>query len=206
MTITGETIGSASISADGKSVLLYTNAVDAQRLTVLTLGASPTYRIVKLHAPVLAVFATPDGSNAVVFHGQSAPPATNTGAAGAPGDGGTAVRDAGPPPSQKPTNAFSLVPLAADLPAAIAETDVLPQAVAMTPAGDRVLITERDDKKKVYGVYVGQFPSLHVQRIDSLARPSPSVCWPERTKATSPRRTRRGASPSSRWTAGRRAR
>ncbi|HSS38886.1 MAG TPA: hypothetical protein VLT58_08965, partial [Polyangia bacterium] len=65
VTIAGETIGSASISADGKSVLLYTNAVSAQRLTVLTLGASPSYRIVKLHAPVLAVFATPDGSNAV---------------------------------------------------------------------------------------------------------------------------------------------
>ncbi len=71
VTIAGETIGSASISADGKSVLLYTNAVPAERLTVLTLGAAPSYRIVKLHAPVLAVFATPDGSNAVVFHGES---------------------------------------------------------------------------------------------------------------------------------------
>jgi hypothetical protein len=171
VTIAGETIGSASISADSKSALLYTNAVAAQRVTVLTLGGAPTYRIVKLHAPVLAVFATPDGSNAVVFHSESPPPVVD---AGAPShaDGGTTARpDAGPPPSQKPTRAFSLVPLAADLPAAIEETDVPPQAVAITPAGDRVLITERDDQKKVYGVYVGQFPSLHVQKIDLASPP-----------------------------------
>ncbi|HVT08200.1 MAG TPA: hypothetical protein VHO67_12135 [Polyangia bacterium] len=171
VTIAGETIGSASISADGKSVLLYTNAVAAQRVTVLTLGASPAYRVVKLHAPVLAVFATPDGSNAVVFHSESPPPAVDAGAS-AHVDGGTASRpDAGPPPSQKPTRAFSLVPLAADLPAAIQETDVPPQAVAITPAGDRVLITERDDQKQIYGVYVGQFPSLHVQKIDLASPP-----------------------------------
>ncbi|HVY37885.1 MAG TPA: hypothetical protein VHM31_08115 [Polyangia bacterium] len=171
VTIAGETIGSASISADGKSVLLYTNAVAAQRVTVLTLGASPAYRIVKLHAPVLAVFATPDGSNAVVFHSESPPPVVDAGAP-APADGGLTARpDAGPPPSQKPTRAFSLVPLAADLPAAIEETDVPPQAVAISPAGDRVLITERDDQKKVYGVYVGQFPSLHVQKIDLASPP-----------------------------------
>ncbi|MES1210575.1 MAG: hypothetical protein ABUS79_31940, partial [Pseudomonadota bacterium] len=170
VTIAGETIGSASISADGKSVLLYTNAVAAQRLTVLTLGASPTYRIVKLHAPVLAVFATPDGSNAVVFHSEAPAPTPDAGAATSHTDAGT-VRDAGPPPSQKPTRAFSLVPLAADLPAAIEETDVAPQAVAITPAGDRVLITERDDQKQIYGVYVGQFPSLHVQKIDLASPP-----------------------------------
>ena len=64
VTIAGETIGSASIAADGKTVLLYTNAVAAERLTVLTLGTTPTYRVVKLHAPVLAVFATADASNA----------------------------------------------------------------------------------------------------------------------------------------------
>ena len=75
LTIAGETVGSASIAADGKTVLLYTNAIAAERLTVLTLGAAPTYRVIKLHAPVLAVFATPDAANAVVFHSESAPPA-----------------------------------------------------------------------------------------------------------------------------------
>ena len=138
----------------------------------MTLGATPSYRIVKLHAPVLAVFATPDGSNAVVFHSETPAPIADAGAPASHTDGGTTPpRDAGPPPSQKPTRAFSLVPLAADLPAAIEETDVPPQAVAVTPAGDRVLITERDDQKNVYGVYVGQFPSLHVQKIDLASPP-----------------------------------
>jgi hypothetical protein len=171
VTIAGETVGSASIAADGKTVLLYTNAVAAERLTVLTLGATPSYRVVKLHAPVLAVFATADASNAIVFHSESMAPAS---AATTTTDGGqTPAPDAGLP-WQTATNAFSLVPLAADLPALIEETDVPPQAVAITPAGDRVLITERDDTKKIYGVYVGQFPSMQVQKI-VLASPPIAV-------------------------------
>ncbi len=169
VTIAGETIGSASIAADGKTVLLYTNAVAAERLTVLTLGATPTYRVVKLHAPVLAVFATADASNAIVFHSESVAPTTATTTTT---DGGQ-VADAGLP-SQIATNAFSLVPLAADLPALIEETDVPPQAVAITLAGDRVLITERDDTKKIYGVYIGQFPSMEIQKI-ALASPPIAV-------------------------------
>lgn len=167
LTIAGETIGSASIAADGKTVLLYTNAVAAERLTVLTLGATPSYRVVKLHAPVLAVFATADASNAIVFHSATA---TTTAAT----DGGRTVTPDAGLPSQTATNAFSLVPLAADLPALIEETDVPPQAVAITPVGDRVLITERDDTKKVYGVYVGKFPSLEIQKI-VLASPPIAV-------------------------------
>jgi hypothetical protein len=169
VTIAGETVGSASIAADGKTVLLYTNAVAAERLTVLTLGATPTYRVVKLHAPVLAVFATADASNAIVFHSESAAPTAT-----ATTDGGPAATPDAGLPSQTATNAFSLVPLAADLPALIEETDVAPQAVAITPAGDRVLITERDDTKKVYGVYVGQFPSMEIQKI-VLASPPIAV-------------------------------
>ena len=172
VTISGETVGSASIAADGKTVLLYTNAVAVDRLTVLTLGASPSYRVVKLHAPVLAVFASADAQNAVVFHSDSAAPVPDGGLVAADGGAAPAV-DAGVP-SQIPTNAFSLVPLGANLPAEIEETDVPPQAVALSAAGDRVLITERDDTKKVYGVYVGQFPSLEIQKI-GLASPPIAV-------------------------------
>jgi hypothetical protein len=161
LTIAGETIGSASIAADGKTVLLYTNAVAAERLTVLTLGTTPTYRVVKLHAPVLAVFATTDASNAIVFHSQSTL-ATSTSTSTAIDGGRTPTPDAGLP-SQTASNAFSLVPLAVDLPAVIEETEVPPQAVAITPAGDRVLITERDDAKKIYGVYVGRVPSMEIE-------------------------------------------
>ncbi len=173
LTIAGETVGSASIAGDGKAVLLYTNAIATDRLTVLTLGATPAYHVVKLHAPVLAVFPTPDGANAVVFHSQSPPPAVDAGASTHGRDGGVSA-DAGPPPSQTPAQAFSLVPLTGNLPAEIQQTDVPPQAVAISPAADRVLVTERDDAHGVAAVYVGKFPTLEIQRI-GLASPPIAV-------------------------------
>ncbi len=168
LTIAGETVGSASIAGDGQTVLLYTNALATDRITVLTLGATPAYHVVKLHAPVLAVFPTPDGANAVVFHSQSPPPATDAGASSHGADGGVTA-DAGLP-SQTPAAAFSLVPLAGNLPAEIQPTDVPPQAVAISPGADRVLVTERDDAHGIFGVYVGKFPTLEIQRI-GLASP-----------------------------------
>jgi hypothetical protein len=173
VTITGETVGSVSIAPDGNTALLYTNAEGIDRLTVLTLtaGTTPTFRVIKLHAPVLSVFATPDATNAVVLHGDSAPTSP-------PADGGVPNADAGEVdagvPSQTPAKAFSLVPLDGNLPAKIQETDVPPQSVAISPAGDRVLITERDDTQQIYGVYLGQFPSLEVGKL-TLASPPIAV-------------------------------
>jgi hypothetical protein len=173
VTITGETVGSVSIAPDGNTALLYTNAEGIDRLTVLTLtaGTTPTFRVIKLHAPVLSVFATPDATNAVVLHGDSATTSP-------PPDGGGPNADAGEVdagvPSQTPAKAFSLVPLDGNLPAKIQETDVPPQSVAISPAGDRVLITERDDTQQIYGVYLGQFPSLEVQKL-TLASPPIAV-------------------------------
>lgn len=171
VTITGETVGSVAIAPDGNTALLYTNASSVDRMTVLTLGAAPSYRVVKLHAPVLSVFATPDATNAVVLHGDSAPATPDGGVA--PSDGGASRADAGVP-SQTPANAFSLVPLTGNLPAKIQMTDVAPQSVAISPAGDRVLVTERDDATQTYGVYLGQFPSLEVQSF-KLASPPIAV-------------------------------
>jgi hypothetical protein len=172
LTISGETVGSVSIAPDGNTALLYTNATSVDRLTVLTLGATPTYRVVKLHAPVLSVFATADAANAIVLHGDSSPAPADGGVTSK--DGGSVSEDDGGVPSQMPASAFSLVPLAADLPAKIQETDVPPQSVALSPAGDRVLITERDDQKQIYGVYLGQFPSLEIQKL-TLASPPIAV-------------------------------
>lgn len=171
VTITGETVGSVAIAPDGNTALLYTNASSVDRMTVLTLGAAPSYRVVKLHAPVLSVFATPDATNAVVLHGDSAPATPDGGVA--PSDGGASRADAGVP-SQTPANAFSLVPLTGNLPAKIQMTDVAPQSVAISPAGDRILVTERDDATQTYGVYLGQFPSLEVQSF-KLASPPIAV-------------------------------
>jgi hypothetical protein len=175
VTIAGETVGSVSIAADGNTALLYTNATSVDRMTVLTLGTTPSYRVIKLHAPVLSVFPTADGTNAVVLHGDSAPAAADGGATGATNDGGSVPEGDGGVASQTPAKAFSLVPLIGDIPAKIQETDVPPQSVALSPAGDRVLITERDDSRQIYGVYLGEFPSLEILPKIALASPPIAV-------------------------------
>jgi hypothetical protein len=56
VTVAGEVVGSVAIAPGGGAALLYSNATKLERITVLTLAATPTYRVVKLHAPVLSVF------------------------------------------------------------------------------------------------------------------------------------------------------
>ena len=145
---------------------------------MLTLAATPSYRVVKLHAPVLSVFAATDADNAVVVHADDTPPASATGAGGGTGSDGGAGSDAGtgtdagtpPPAGPRPGRAFSLVPLKNDLPAKIQTTDAPPDSVVLSPDGARALLTIRDDVKRVYAVYMGLFPTLEVQRF-GLASP-----------------------------------
>jgi hypothetical protein len=177
VTVSGEIVGSVALAPSGATAILYSNATTLERLTVMTLAPTPSYRVVKLHAPVLSVFATADAANAVVLHADTDLPTTPIADAGAPPDGGDSSDsgtngDAGDatPPGPHAGRAFSLVPLAADLPAKIQTTDATPESVALSPAGDRALITIRDDVKHVYAVYMGLFPTLEVQRV-SLASP-----------------------------------
>jgi hypothetical protein len=137
-TIAGETIGRAIVTQAGKSVLLFTTAAPVDRLTVLTLQPSPTFRTVALHAPVLAVFPTHDALNAVVLHQVT------------------------PDPTSGVEGAFSIVPIGADLPAKIVGVPAPPTAVAIAPTSDRALISVRDDASETYGLYLGAMPSLEV--------------------------------------------
>jgi hypothetical protein len=175
--VAGETVGSVVLAPGGGTALLYSNAVSLARITVLTLGSTPSYRVVKLHAPVLSVFATADAASAVVLHadtGSGSGGGVDGGGAdgGAAADAGAAADDDGgaAPPGPRAGRAFSLVPLAADLPAKIQTTDAPPDAVALSPAGDRALITIHDDAKQIYAVYMGLFPTLEIQRV-GLASP-----------------------------------
>jgi hypothetical protein len=152
-TITGELIGRAIITPkvnNTQLALLFTTVSPVDRLTVLTLGASPTYRTVQLHDPVLAVFPTPDAQNAIVLHSVTANPA-----AGVEG-------------------AFSIVPIASSLPAKIVGVPAPPTAVAISPSSDRALISVRDTNSQTYGLYMGLMPSLEVIKY-SLASPPIAV-------------------------------
>src|SRR6185295_7917620 len=90
LTVTGETIGSVALAPGGRTAILYSNAADIERITVLDLsGRQPSYHTVRLRGPVRSVFATGDGQHAVVIHGGPPPvpeppgggPPTGTGGA-----------------------------------------------------------------------------------------------------------------------------
>lgn len=145
VTATGETIGSVSLSPGGAKGLLYTNASEAERVTVLDLGIDPpALRTVRLYSPVLAVFSAPDAAHALVLHDK---------VVGTPG-------------------AFSLVPVANALPAKIVALKAKPAAVAIT--NDRAIVSERDDAGKVFGAYLARLPQLQVERY-GLASPPIAV-------------------------------
>lgn len=147
-TITGETVGSVVLSPGGSRALLYTNASDVERVTILDLTTDPPpFRTVRLYSPVLAVFSSPDAAHAVVLHDKTA------GTVDAPGTPG----------------AFSIVPIANALPAKIVATLAPPTAVAVT--NDRAVVAERDDATKVYGAYLARMPQLMVDRYPLASPP-----------------------------------
>lgn len=169
VSVAGEVVGSVAMTANGMAAVLYSNATAAERLTVLTLGAVPATRVVKLHAPVLSVFPSADGQHAVVIHRLLTAAEMNAVAdGGAPrgnlGDAGGVGAPA------RAADAFSLVPLDGSRPARIQATDTPPRSVALSPNSTRALITVRDDARRIYAVYLGMLPSLEV-RTFPLASP-----------------------------------
>ena len=148
VTITGETVGSVALSPGGSRGLLYTNASDVERVTILDLTMDPPpFRTVRLYSEVLAVFSSPDAAHAVVLHDKTA------GTVDAPGTPG----------------AFSIVPIANPLPAKIQATLAPPTAVAVV--NDRAIVAERDDATKVYGAYLAHLPQLTVDRYPLASPP-----------------------------------
>jgi hypothetical protein len=165
VTITGETVGQVTLTAGGTVAVLFSNAFPSERISVVTLGAAPTSHVVRLHAPVLAALPTPDGKFAVALHADiptpPPPPVVPDGGADGGADAGVAS------PSEMttatpPATAFSLVPLDGSNPPRIETSHAPIQAVAIAPASNSVLVTERDDTKKIFGAYLGLMPSLKV--------------------------------------------
>jgi hypothetical protein len=148
VTVTGETIGSVALSPGGTKGLLFTNASETERISILDLTIDPPpFRTVRLYSPVLAVFSAPDAGHAVVLHDKTA---GSAGAAGTPG-------------------AFSIVPIANTLPAKIVATEAPPTAVVVTD--DRAVVAERDDAKGIYGAYLSRMPQLMVERYPLASPP-----------------------------------
>jgi hypothetical protein len=151
--IPGQIIGRAIVAEDlttkQASVLLFTTVVATDSLTVLTLQPAPSFRTIPLHAPVLAVFPTADGQNAIVLHNVT--PAPNSGVKGA----------------------FSIVPIGKSLPAKIVSLTAPPTAVALAPSGDRALVA-MSDNTTTFGVQMAIMPTLEVVPY-TLASPPTAV-------------------------------
>jgi hypothetical protein len=139
--IPGETIGRAIVAENPAtkqaSVLLFTTVAAVDDLTVLTLQPTPSFRTIPLHAPLLAVFPTGDGQNAIVLHNVT------------------------PTPGSSVKGAYSIVPIGKALPAKIVSVIAPPTAVALAPSGDRALIT-LSDKTAIFEVDLALMPSLEV--------------------------------------------
>lgn len=143
-TLAGETIGSASIAPGASLALLYSTAVPAERISILALDASPlSFRTAKLYAPVTAVFAATDAKHGVVLHA---------------GDKGTGA-------------AYSLVPLASDLPAKIVALEGALGVVAL--GTDRGIVTEVGDAGQgKNAAHLLRFPSLMTERYPLASVPT----------------------------------
>lgn len=135
--------GSVSLSPTDNPALLYTNAIASNTLSIAD-TQTLALRSVDLKAPVKAVFATPDGTHAIVLQGT---------AAGSNKAGG-----------------FAVVPATELRAPKIVGTDAAPMSVAVSPDSDRALITVRSDGARLYGVYLVQIPSLQVDYF-TLASP-----------------------------------
>ena len=149
VTIPGERVGSVTLSPDGRTALLYTNAFDNDRMTILSLAEGAgrlSHRTVSLKAPVRAVFAAPDASHAIALL--------------EPGAG-----------SAKP-GAFSIVPIASNLPPKIQGTEAVPVSVAIAPgAAGRALVTVSDENARVFATYLARMPELLVDRLPLASAP-----------------------------------
>jgi hypothetical protein len=66
--VTGELIGSVTISPDGRRALLYTTAFAVERVTVMNLTANDPLNVIRLRKSVRAVTFAPDGRTALVVH------------------------------------------------------------------------------------------------------------------------------------------
>lgn len=151
-TFSGETLGSVALPDTGNKALLFTNAIDSDRLGILdtTAGDQSSPRVVSLKAPITAVFPSPEGSHAVALLETEA--------------------------SSERAGAFSVIPVGEALPPKIQGTDAPPFRVSLaaTTEGLRGLVTTRDDAGGIHAVYLVRMPSLQVDRI-ALSSPPIAV-------------------------------
>ena len=155
----GETVGSVTISPDGRHALLFTTAAAVERVSVIDLvGADDPYSV-RLRKPVRAIAIAPDGLTALIIHSRiNADP-------NAPGiDLETRIdRSYG----------YSLMDLATGfVKLQLSDADVGP--LAITPDGSYAFVTIRDDAHGIRQVHRDSLRSFVVEPLP-LGSPPLSV-------------------------------
>lgn len=157
-------VGSASLAEGAKLAFLYSNAVENPVLTLLDPDA-PVPKPVLLRAPVASVIPTLDAAFAVIVHDK--PPTDPTTGQ----------------PSSKHVAAFSLLPVAADLPAKIQGLAAKVTSVAVAPTGDRAVIATGKSGSGTWSAFVAEMPSLKVTEIGLASPPTATGIVPAKKRA-----------------------
>jgi len=143
--IEGELFGLAAVAPESPFVLLYSNAITSDRLTILNLD-DRRHRTVTLNAPVRAVLPTLDGDHAVAV--------------------------LAPPAGSSRLGAFSLVPVSEPLPPKLQGTDAPVDSVAIMPdSSGFALITTRLDTESIFETFLVRLDKLGVDSFDLASAP-----------------------------------
>jgi hypothetical protein len=146
-------VGSVAVAASGEVALLYTNATDDSRVTILHYGDGAKLRTVDVQAPVKSVLPSPDGEHAVALLGAA--------------------------PGSKRPGGFSLIPVANSLPPKIVGADALPLAVAIGSNDALITISgPREGGGTLNGVYLAKLPELSTELISLGSKPISTALVP----------------------------
>lgn len=137
-----ELVGSVVVPRTGSTVLLYTNAVASDRVTLLDVD-DHTWRTLELKAPVRALFATPDAEHAVAL--------------------------LAPPEGSSKAGAFSLIPVARELPPKLQGT--LAPTLGVAVSDRNAIVTTSNAATGEFAAYLASFPSLSLDEIELPSAP-----------------------------------
>ncbi len=148
ITLEGAAVGSVSLPATPRRAMVYSTALQSDKLTILDLTLSLTYlshRTVELKAPIFAALGTDNAEYGIALMS--------------------------PPQGSQKAGAFAVVPLGATTAPRIVATDAPVHQVALAPDGTRAVVTTRDDAFKRYGVHLARMPSLQVDHLTLASAP-----------------------------------
>lgn len=155
-TIEGEIFGSAALTDDGSTVVVYTNATPNDRVTIVDLRAEDflTARSLATESPVYSVTTTPDGEHAGILGADQA---------------------------GRPSNAFSLLSLRSERFPRVIGTGAPVDEIAL--GDDFGIITATSTATNTFEAHLVAFPGLSESTIQLSARPLSVGILPELSAA-----------------------